>query len=564
MMKKENDASNTRVVFLLDKIKQYKDNEPQPINNENETSLNTVNKEGGKNIAELMSQKSFISINECKEYNDLIKKEINKYLEITKEFENDSRLKSIIDQMNYFLSSIEKESYVPLYLTNFGKISVIDNFTPSFMINVPAGRTNEFYLETKSNETMLIFIEFNLENNSKDINFEINKYEIFSNEFKEIFKEEKVEKKFKLFLLSSGYALYQIIFDNYYSWFTSKDINYKITVLKMDDKPVKDIDLEEKEEKKDEEKKEDKSEIKEEEKEEENENNEELKCNINGKKLTFNIKKICEKIKAITDNKDENTINIPVILHLDNLRVLSFHENKYSIKEYKTEDEEDLISQLFFGLKMKHYLSKVLKLKPAEIKNKKINISIFSQNRNLSLNEEISEKIKSADKKENINYLEKLGFIPPEEIEGGYKVNYNIYDLCEQSLLYYLFTSKNNKEEIKGPILFILFNNKVTNAALFNNGIITTNVNEKISLDNIDISDEKKVMEVLKNVSEECKDIKIVLSCFDYKEEEKKSLEELIEKIKKYCEEIKVNLEVCDEENTVNNVFNYINLFYED
>ena len=228
----ENDSANTRVVFLLDKIKQYKDNEPQPINNENETNVNTVNKEGGKNIAELMSQKSFISINECKEYNDLIKKEINKYLEITKEFENDSRLKSIIEQMNYFLSSIEKESYVPLYLTNFGKISVIDNFTPSFMINVPAGRTNEFYLETKSNETMLIFIEFNLENNSKDINFEVNKYEIFSNEFKEIFKEEKVEKKFKLFLLSSGYALYQIIFDNYYSWFISKDINYKITEKK--------------------------------------------------------------------------------------------------------------------------------------------------------------------------------------------------------------------------------------------------------------------------------------------------------------------------------------------
>ena len=213
-----------------------------------------------------------------------------------------------------------------------------------------------------------------------------------------------------------------------------------------------------------------------------------------------------------------------------------------------------IFSQIFF----------VLKLKPAEIKNKKINISIFSQNRNLSSNEEISEKIKTADKKENINCLQKLGFIPPEEIEGGYKVNYHVYDFCEQSLLYYLFTSKNNKEEIKGPILFILFNNKVTNAAFYNNGIISTNINEKINLDKIDISDEKNVMEVLKNVSEECKDIKIVLSCFDYKEEEKKKLEELIEKIKKYCEEeIKVNLEVCDEEKIVNNVFNYMNLFYE-
>ena len=104
----------------------------------------------------------------------------------------------------------------------------------------------------------------------------------------------------------------------------------------------------------------------------------------------------------------------------------------------------------------------------------------------------------------------------------------------------------------------------MTNAAFYNNGIISTNINEKINLDKIDISDEKNVMEVLKSVSEEFKDIKIVLSCFDYKEEEKKKLEELIEKIKKYCEEeIKVNLEVCDEEKIVNNVFNYMNLFYE-
>jgi len=563
----EDNSANTRVVFLLDKIKQYKDNEPQLVNNENENKENTISKEGGKNIAELMNQKSFISINECKEYNDLIKKEINKYIEITKEFENDTRLKSLIEQMNYFLSSIEKESYVPLYLTNFGKINVIDNFTPSFMINVPAGKTNEFYLETKSNETMLIFIEFNLENNSKDINFEVNKYEIYSNEFKEIFKEEKVEKKFKLFLLSSGYALYQIIFDNYYSWFTSKDINYKITLLKMDNKPVKDMDLEgeKKEDEKEEKKEEEEKEEEKEEKEEKNENNEDLlKCNINGKKLDFNIKKICEKIKSLTENKDENIINIPVILHLDNIRVLSFQENKYSIKEYKTEDEEELISQLFFGLKMKHYLSKVLKLKPVDIKDKNINISIFSQNRNLSLSKEISEKIKSSNKKEEINCLQKLGFIPPEEIEGGYKANYKVYDLCEQYLLYYLFTSKNNKEEIKDPILMILFDNKVTNAALFNNGIITTNINEKISLDTIDINNERNVMEFLKNVSDVCKDIKIVLSCFDYKEDEKKNLEELIEKIKKYCEEeIKVKLVVCNENQIANNVFNYMNLFYE-
>ena len=575
---KEEDSTKTRVTFLLDQIKQYKDNEPQTINNESEIKENYIDKQGGKNIAELMSQKSFTSINECKEYNDLIKKEINKYLEITKDFENDSRLKSVIEQMNGFLSTLEKESYVPLYLTNFGKISFIDNFTPSFMINVPAGKTYQFYLETKKEETMLVFIEFNLENNSKDINFEVNKYEIFSNEFKNIFKEEKVEKKFKLFLLCSGYSLYQIIFDNYYSWFTSKDVNYKITSLKMDDKPYKGGIIEEKKEDlKEEEKKEDlkeikeevKNEIKEEKKEEEiieeeNENNEDiLVCEINGKKIKFDIKEIYQKIKSFTENKDENSINIPVILHFNSMRVISFKDNNISIKEYKI--EEELFSQLNFGIKMKNYLSKILKLKPAECKDKKITITIFSQNRDLSLNKEISEKLKSTKNTEEIDCLQKIGFIPPEEIEGGYKINYKIYDLCKQSLLYYLFTSKYNKEEIKEPILFILFDNKVTNAALFNNGSITSIIKGKnVSLNNINITDEKNLFELLKNVNSIHKDIKVVLNCFGYIEDEKIKLEELIEKIKKYCEEeIKVNLVVCDENQIVNNVFNYMNLFYK-
>ena len=51
--------------------------------------------------------------------------------------------------MSYFLSIIDIESYVPLYLTDFSKITISDNFTPSFLTNVPAGKTNELYLETK-------------------------------------------------------------------------------------------------------------------------------------------------------------------------------------------------------------------------------------------------------------------------------------------------------------------------------------------------------------------------------------------------------------------------------
>ena len=141
--------------------------------------------------------------------------------------------------MTYFLSILNAESYVPLYLSDFNKITITDNFTPSFSINVPAGRTNEFYLETKANETMLVFIEFSLDEKSKDISFQINKYESYTDEFKNIFIEEKVGNSFKIFLLCNGYSLYQIVFDNYYSWFTSKDVNYRVTLLELNDRPIK-------------------------------------------------------------------------------------------------------------------------------------------------------------------------------------------------------------------------------------------------------------------------------------------------------------------------------------
>ena len=220
----ETDADNVRVVFLLDKIKHDNDENKEENDKKEETqpTENIMDKtKGNQKITNLMNQKSFTSVVESKDYNSLIKKEITKYLEMTKNHENDPKLKTVIEQMKYFLSILDVESYVPLYLSDFSKITISDNFTPSFLTNVPAGKKNEFYLETKANETMLVYIEFSLEDKSKDISFEVNKYEIYSNEYKNIFKEEKIEDTFKFFILVGGYSLYQIIFDNYYSWFTS-------------------------------------------------------------------------------------------------------------------------------------------------------------------------------------------------------------------------------------------------------------------------------------------------------------------------------------------------------
>ena len=588
----EETDDNIRVVFLLDKIKHDNDETKGETKEENEKKEETQPTEnimdktkGNQKIINLMNQKSFTSVVESKNYNNLIKKEINKYLEMTKNHESDPKLKTVIEQMKYFLSVLDVESYVPLYLSDFSKITISDNFTPSFLTNVPAGKKNEFYLETKANETMLVYIEFSLEDKSKDISFEVNKYEIYSNEYKNIFKEEKIEDTFKFFILCGGYSLYQIIFDNYYSWFTSKDVNYRIALLKLNDKPNKILENEEKKEEivekdendKEEEKKEPKEEIKEEKPMEEGEKNDDNKlyCYFNGKNMAFDQKEICDKIKAVKDKKDPNLINIPVIVYLNTLRIISNENNEKGIpiKEYCDEDE-DLITKSFFDLKLKHYLAKVLKIKQAESKNKKIIVSIFSQNRELSsLNDDIAEKINALKSKsinnsvndpEYINYLEKIGFYPGEEIEG-YKIDFKLFDLCEQSLIYHLFSSKVKNEEIKKSVLFMLFDEKVVNAAVFNEGAVFSNFKGKKNyLNNININDENGVLNFLENANDTFDGIELVVNCFDYKGDKKKKLENLVEKIKKYCEErIKVNVIICDEKQITNDVFNYMYLFYK-
>ena len=584
----DSEIDNVRVVFLLDKIKyeseeakaeEKKEDGNAKKDEENQSPENIMDKsQGNKKIINLMNQKSFTSIVESKEYNDLIKTEINKYLEMTKNHENDPKLKTVIEQMKYFLSILDVESYVPLYLSDFSKITISDNFTPSFLTNVPAGKKNEFYLETKTNETMLVFIEFSLEDKSKDISFEVNKYEIYSNEYKNIFKEEKIEDTFKFFILCSGYSLYQIIFDNYYSWFTSKDVNYRIALLKLNDKQIKGLETEEKKEENEEPKEEKKEEEKpkEEEKETEKDDENKLYCYFNGKNIAFDQKEICQKIKTAMENKDPNIINIPVVLYLNTLRIISFEDEKgISIKEY-TDEDEDLFSKTAFELKIKNYLSKTLKLKPADIKDKKIIISIFSQNRELSsLNEEIAEKINavksnsinnSVKDPEYINYLEKIGFYPGEKIEGyENKIDYKLYDLCEQGLIYYLFNCKTQNKEIKKSVLLMLFDDKVVNAAIFNEGAVFSNVKGKKNyLNNININDENGVLDFLENANDTFEGIELVLSCFDYKEKEGKKLEELIEKIKKCCEEkLKINVTVCEENQISHNVLKYMNLFYK-
>ena len=580
----------TRVVFLLDKIKfdeeEKKEEKIEKVgeiieedkkDEEKKKEKKKEKDDDNKKIENLMNEKLFVSETDSGDYKDLIKKEINNYLKTTQPLENEPKIKKIREQMSYFLSILDVESYVPLYLTDFSKISISDNFTPTYLVNVPSGKTIDFYLQTKNNETMLIFIEFYLEDKTKDITFEVNKYELFSNSFKPIFKEEKINDRFKFFILCGEYSLYQIVFNNHYSWFTSKDVHYRIALLRLVDKPKKDIIVGQNDFG---EKKEDNNEDNEDKNDEEDENK--FKCLLNGKKMNLNFSEINQKIEDFDKNENENIINIPVIFYLNNLRIVS--KDKGQIKFIENfEEDENFIPKHTFEFHIINYLKKILKLKQAEAKNKKIILSIFSQNRDLSaLYKEIEDQIKalnistinnSINDNETVNYLQKIGFYPGEIIDG-YKFEYKLYDLCEQSLIYHLYLSNLNKIPLKKSVLFMEFDKLVVNAAIFNEGTIFSKLKGKKEKDakwkssyfnNIKTSDVNGILDLLENANDTFEGIDLVLSYMDCDEEKKKEVLELFDTIKQHCQE-KINppikVIVYEPDEMVNKVFNYMNLFY--
>ena len=596
---KENEEENedkVKVVFLLDKIKQLDDEKEEGKKGE-EPGLEENKKEGKENnnemkdnikvnkkIENLMNEKLFVSIVESKDYNELIKKEINNYIKLTKSLEKDTRIKTIIDQMSYFLSILDIESYVPLYLTDFSKITISDNFTPSFSTNVPAGKSNEIYLETKEGENMLVYVEFSLEDKSKDITFEVNKYELKTNSFKLVFKEEKIEDTFKFFILCNGYSLYQIVFNNHYSWFTSKDVNYRIAVLKLIDKPKK--GLGQNGNNKNEEKKlDDKKEIEDKIEEKPDDIGDNIfYCYFNGKNNSFDYNKINKKIKNVEEKKeDEEIVNIPVILYLNNLRIVSIQKDEIKFIE-EVEEDENFIPKHFFDFQLINYIKKTLKIKPGEDKDKKIIVSIFSLNRDLStLYKEVEEQIKalnvstinnSISDNECINYLEKVGFYPNESLEK-YNAKFKLYDLCEQSLIYHLYLLNLKNNPPKKSVLFIQFDKLVVNASVFNEGAIFSKLKGKKEKDskwkssyfnNIKTNDVNGILDFLENANDTFEGIDLALSYIDNSDEEKKNkLLELFEIIKKHCQEKispPIEVFVYEQNEIANNVFKYMNLFY--
>ena len=525
----EEGYNSTKAIFLFDKFKapiQY-----QNYQNYQNQYLNPNNKID-QNINIILKDKEFISVLDSEEYKLLIKKLVVYYLNNTENFENNHKTKNIIDQLSYYIQTLEKNSYVPLYLKDFKHVTFLDNFTPAFSTNVRAGKANKLYIETSPGEQFLVFVEFFLEDKTKDITFEVNRYDNYSNTFKQIYHEENIDDLFKFFMLCNGYSLLEIVFNNDYSWFNSKDINYRISLLKYINtpKPLREC---------------------------------EFCCNINGKNICYNNEII---LKRMSEKEEEKFININVILYNNNLRIVTIDKNENNKEELNfkeiIEQGEKYIPKHLFDYSLISHLNK-LKINPNE--KKKIIISIFSQNRDImKLSNDIEEKIRSEKNQNSVEFLKKIRFVPTP-ILGDYRVEYRLFDLCEQILVYHLFLSKCKKKPIEKNILFLKFDKLVLNYAIYSEGFISTNIKQQINNDNCKTK-EDFIFNFIKKVNEIYGGISLVLSLLDYKDEEKKKqVMELFEKLKKYCNESmepKVPLVIYSDEEIDINSFKYINLFY--
>jgi hypothetical protein len=511
----ENEIQNARIVFLLDRINQDKSDKE---------------KEKDKKIENILKNKQYLSAVDSKEYKYLIKKAIRYYLNLTKNIEKEKRIKDVREHLVYYLSNLDIDSYYPLYLKDFSKVSISDNFTPSYLTNVPAGKKNNFYFETKSGEETLVYIEFYLEDRTKDINFEINKYDLKSNLFKSIFKEEKIEDSFKFFIYCYGYSLYEMIFDNSYSWFKSKDINYRISLLTLYDKSKEQNDEE------------------------------------------FFEENAYEEIKEV------KSINIPVILNLNNLKIVSFKksedenekEEELVFKEY-TEEDESIIPRHLFNYLLINYIKKLKVEKSKDIIYKFI-ILIFSMNKDLSsINKELEEQINSTNNNNDINYIKKIGFIPEKKIDD-FTFEYKLYDIYEQILIYHVSLSIQQKEKISKTILIMQFDESKVNACVYNDGKFFSKLKGEedniIKTSDINIDEIDKIYNIIKNIYEGFEGVHLILTYKDNKNEEyKNKLKEIFGKIKNYNEEnIIPPLSVFEyEENFIcHKVIKYTNSLYED
>ena len=473
---------------------------------------------------------------------------------------------------NIFQNNYNKELiYITNYLSNilininnseYYKEINLNNFTLEIgiknKINIPSGESKYININTNDNNS-IIYIEFDIKdniNNNIDITFNLYKYQkiektidekdkkISYYNFQLLYNLTNINKQTKIILFSQEPSLYKIEFDNHYSWMKGKEILYRVLILKCLENeiiiPENNIKFDSN-----------------------------IYCYFEGKNQTFYFNEIDNDIKEKKMQKENNEIVISVLIYLNIIRIINTKEEKLNFLEFKDENKDNILTNFFFEKKIFNYIQS-LNLK----NNEKIILNIFSLNHNLSSNNEkieeminalSTETINNTKNKKVINSIEKIGIFPNFKRKIPNLI-YNIFNLSDLFLIYFLYKSIEKKIYIQNSLIFINFDKYTSNVSLFNEGGIYNNLKGFPYNNNNYNNIKNKYYSFIKKANDSFDGIFLVITFTDLEDDIKNNVFNIVNDIKEICKKIDPPIDIyfIDDDNYVYDIFKYIHLFYNE
>ena len=473
---------------------------------------------------------------------------------------------------NIFQNNYNKELiYITNYLSNilininnseYYKEINLNNFTLEIgiknKINIPSGESKYININTNNNNS-IIYIEFDIKdniNNNIDITFNLYKYQkiektidekdkkISYYNFQLLYNLTNINKQTKIILFSQEPSLYKIEFDNHYSWMKGKEILYRVLILKCLENeiiiPENNIKFDSN-----------------------------IYCYFEGKNQTFYFNEIDNDIKEKKMQKENNEIVISVLIYLNIIRIINTKEEKLNFLEFKDENKDNILTNFFFEKKIFNYIQS-LNLK----NNEKIILNIFSLNHNLSSNNEkieeminalSTETINNTKNKKVINSIEKIGIFPNFKRKLPNLI-YNIFNLSDLFLIYFLYKSIEKKIYIQNSLLLINFDKYTSNVSLFNEGGIYNNLKGFPYNNNNYNEINNQYYSFILKANDSFDGLFLVITYTNLEDDIKNSVFDIINKIKEICEKNEPPIDVyfLEDDNYIYDIFKYIHLFYNE
>ena len=214
----EDDPQNILNLFVIDAVKNVNGRIQQKSNENIE-------------LSELLEDKICLSLMERNNLLEIVKKNIKNFKTLTQRSKN-PEIKKINKKFDLYIKSLEEDKYIPINKDNINSIKYYNNFIKNTIV-IPNRDSRVFYIENTENQKGLLLVEYELEDETKDIIFSIGRYDLEKDDFNQIYTSDKTNKKCKLCVYFEEKSLYQITFDNEYSWLNSKQINFTISMFKI-------------------------------------------------------------------------------------------------------------------------------------------------------------------------------------------------------------------------------------------------------------------------------------------------------------------------------------------